>query len=234
MPSEKKSNSATRETLERGEAIMTRKYRLLKLGALLAMALSVALAVPAFADSVTTEQQQGGQILAQVHRGKLSPKSLTNDQYQNVGEYLMGQALGSTPVHQRRNTLMDEMMGAGASGQMHIYLGKRYLGIDATAGARYGALYGLMSAMMSGYRGSALAGMMSAYLNGQGKAGYSAGPGMMGYSYAYTPTTKSSDGWPTGAVIAVAILGTLLAAGALAFATPRFKGRSRRPTPNEG
>ena len=125
---------------------MLRRYnRISRAAAPLALALCLAVAAPAIADSVVTEQQQGAQVLTQVHQGKLSPGRLTSDQYQNLGEYLMGRALGSTQLHQRMNTLMDQMMGAGAADQMHIYLGKRYLGVTATPGNRYGALYGPVS-----------------------------------------------------------------------------------------
>jgi hypothetical protein len=109
---------------------------------------------------------------------------------------------------------------------MHVYLGKRYLGVSATPTSRYGQLYGLMGVMMSGYRGSALAGMMGAYLNGQGAAGYNVGPGMMGYDYGYTHTASSNSGWPTLAVIAVVVLALLLVGGVLAFAAPRLRRRS--------
>lgn len=137
----------------------------------------------------------------------------------------MGRALGSTQLHQRMNTLMDEMMGSSASDQMHIYLGKRFLGVSVTPSSRYTQLYGLMGVMMGGYRGSALAGMMGAYLNGHGTAGYTMGPGMMGYGYVYQPATSSSDGWPAGAVVAVAVLGAVLIVGLGALALPRLRKR---------
>jgi hypothetical protein len=195
---------------------------------LVALLLSLALAAPALADSVAAEQALGAQILTQVQHGTLSPKSLTNAQYQNLGEYLMGHALGSTALHQRMNTLMDEMLGPSAADQMHVYLGKRYLGISAAPGSRYAPLYGLMGVMMTGYRGSALAGMMGAYFSGHGTAGYRVGPGMMGYGYGYTPAASSSGGWPTGAVIAVAALAALLLGGLAALSVPRL--RRRPPT----
>ena len=214
---------------------MVRIYnRISRVATPLAVVLSMALAAPAVADSVAAEQQRGAQIVNQVQHGKLSPKSLTNDQYQNLGEYLMGRALGSTQLHQRMNTLMDQMMGAGAADQMHIYLGKRYLGVTATPGNRYGALYGLMGAMMSGYRGSTLAGMMSRYLSGQGTAGYTTGAGMMGYGYSNAPAASSSGGWPTGAIVTVTVLGVLLIGGALAIAVPRLRGRPHLPTTTIG
>jgi hypothetical protein len=213
---------------------MIRGQRLARVAVPVVLVLWVALAGPAMADSVATEQQQGSQVLAQIQHGGLSPKGLTNDQYQNLGEFLMGRALGSAALHERMNALMDEMMGSSASDQMHIYLAKRYLGVQATPGSRYGPLYGLMGAMMSGYRGSALAGMMGAYLNGQGTAGYPNGVGMMGSGYGYTPAAGSSGGWPVGAVIAASVLAVLLVGGALAFVVPRLRGRTHRATPTTG
>jgi hypothetical protein len=83
-----------------------------------------------------------------------------------------------------------------------------------------------MGVMMSGYYGSALAGMMGAYLNGQGTAGYTMGPGMMGYyGNGYTPAASSSSSWPTGAVIAVVALVAVLIVGLGALALPRVRKR---------
>ena len=214
---------------------MVRIYnRISRVATPLAVVLSMALAAPAVADSVAAEQQRGAQIVNQVQHGKLSPKSLTNDQYQNLGEYLMGRALGSPQLHQRMNTLMDEMMGPSASDLMHIYLGKRYLGVNTAPGSRYRPLYGLMGAMMTGYRGSALAGMMSAYLSGQGTAGYATGPGMMRSVYSSAPAATSGGGWPTAAVVAVIVLAVMLVGGALALMVPRLRARPRRPATTAG
>jgi hypothetical protein len=197
----------------------------------LSLALCFALAAPALA-SVASEQQQGAQILAQVQHRQLAAKSLSSGQYERVGEYLMGQALGSTQLHQRMNALMDQMMGTGAADQMHIYLGERYLGVSTTPTSRYAPLYGLMGVMMSRYRGSPLAGMMSRYLSGQSQtsSGSGVGPGMMGYGYGNTPTASSSSGWPTGAIIATIVLAALLVGGALAVVLPRLRRRSQRAT----
>jgi hypothetical protein len=91
-----------------------------------------------------------------------------------------------------------------------------------------------MGAMMSGYRGSSLAAMMSAYLSGQGAAGYPTSAGMMGYGRGNTPAANSSAGWPTGAIIVVTVLGVLLIGGALAFAVPRLRERPDRPAVKTG
>jgi hypothetical protein len=211
---------------------MTRAHKLTRTAWSIAavFVLALVLAVPASA-SVTSEQQEGAQTLSAVHAGKLKGTSLSNSQYEHVGEYLMGQALGSTAAHERMNSLADQMMGSAAVDQMHVYLGERYLGKStAQLSGRYAPMYGLIG-MMTGYRGSSsIAGMMSGYLNSQsqGTAPYTVGPGMMGYGIG--TSANSSSSWPTGAVVAVAILAALLLGGILALAWPRLRGRGgRRP-----
>jgi hypothetical protein len=193
-----------------------------------ALALALVLAAPAWA-SVAAEQQQGSQILSAIHAGSLKGKGLSSSQYEHVGEYLMGQALGSTAAHERMNTLMDQMMGSAAADQMHLYLGERYLGKSVQISGRYAPMYGLIGMMMS-YRGSSIAGMMSGYLNGASRTTGSAatGSGMMGY--ATGTTASSSSGWPTGAVVAIAVLAALLIAGTLAIAAPTLR-RGHRTSP---
>jgi hypothetical protein len=193
-----------------------------------AFVLALMLAGPASA-SVSTDQQEGAQILGGIHQGKLKGTSLSSSQYEHVGEYLMGQALGSTAAHERMNSLADQMMGSTAVDQMHVYLGERYLGKStAQISGRYAPMYGLIG-MMTGYRGSSIAGMMSGYLNSQsqGSAPYTVGPGMMGYGIG--TSANSSSSWPTGAIVAIAILAALLIGGALALVLPRLHGRGQAP-----
>lgn len=78
---------------------MNLRRKLPYIAVLLALVLGLVFAAPALADSVATEQAQGAQVLGQIQHGALNPKSLTNDQYQTLGEYLMGRALGSTQLH---------------------------------------------------------------------------------------------------------------------------------------
>jgi hypothetical protein len=125
---------------------------------------------------------------------------------------------------------MAQMMGSTAVDQMHVYLGERYLGKSAQISGRYAPMYGLIG-MMTGYRGSSIAGMMSGYLNSQSQSTtpYTLGPGMMGY-YGTQSSTSSTGGWPTGAIVATAILAALLLGGILALALPRLRGRGgQRP-----
>jgi preprotein translocase subunit SecG len=212
---------------------MTRAHKLTRTAWSIAavFVLALVLAVPASA-SVTSEQQEGAQTLSAVHAGKLKGTSLSSSQYEHVGEYLMGQALGSTAAHERMNSLADQMMGSTAVDQMHVYLGERYLGKStAQLSGRYAPMYGLIG-MMTGYRGSSISGMMSGYLNSHGQSqstGPHPGTGMMG-AYGTQPSANSTGGWPTGAIIATAVLAALLLAGALALGVPMLRRRGGQPT----
>lgn len=176
---------------------------------LLTVALASLSATPTFAS--VSEEQQGAQTLNAIHAGKLKASGLTRSQYEHVGEYLMGRALGSTQLHERMNTLMDQMMGSTASDQMHTYLGERYLGKSVQPTSKNAPLYGLMGVMMSGYRGSPLAGMMGRYLNeaNHTHGGSLMGSGMMGYGYGSSQATADT-GMSTGAIVAI-VLGSLAA-----------------------
>jgi len=197
--------------------------RLLRAGQTLAVAfaLTFALVAPTWA-SVTSEQQAGAQVQSAVREGRLKTSTLSSSQYESVGEYLMGQALGSTASHERMNSLMAQMTGSGAVDQMHIYLGERYFGKSAQIPRRYAPMYGL-AGMMAGSGGSSIAGMMRGYLGGQSR---SSSPstntsGMMGSGTQ--GQEGSAGGWSTGAIVATTALSMLLLGGGLAFA-----GRIRR------
>jgi len=112
-----------------------------------ALLVALGVAAPSLA-SVASEQAQGSQILSGVHAGTLKGKSLSSSQYEQVGEYLMGQALGSTTAHGRMNALMADMVGSAAGDQMHRYIGERYLGKSAQIQRRDAPMYGLIGMMM--------------------------------------------------------------------------------------
>jgi hypothetical protein len=209
---------------------MTPDNKLTRVGLPIMLTLSLAFATPALAASVATEQQQRAHILNQVKHGTLKPSTLRSGPYENLGEYLMGQLLGSTQLHQRMNMPMDEMMGPTAAAQMHTYLGPRYPGVNPTPSSRYAPLYGPAGVMMSGYRGSPLAGMMSRYLTGQAATGqYGTGPGMMRYPYWST----GSSGVGAGAIIAI-ILGSVALLSLAVLGATRLARRPPRPAQPHG
>ncbi len=58
-------------------------------------------------------------------------KSLTDDDFDVLGDYYMGQMLGNS--HEAMNNMMSQMMGDEGEKQMHIVMGKRLSGCDPTA-----------------------------------------------------------------------------------------------------
>jgi hypothetical protein len=186
----------------------------------LAFVLALTLATPVWA-SVASEQREGARVLGKLHAGQLEQTSLSRLQYQQLGEYLMDQALGSTSAHEQMNSLMGQTMGSTAVNEMHAYLGERYLGKSAQISSRYASMYGLIG-MMTRFRGSSLAHMMSGYLDDQSQ---SAGSGMMGYGTG--SSANSNGGWPTGTLVAAALLAALLLAGILGFTVRTLRSHSR-------
>ena len=198
--------------------------------AALVLALGLAAMAPAVA-SAASEQQQGAQVLSEVQAGKLHGTKVTSTQYQHVGQYLMGRALGSAQRYEAMDSLMDRMMGQSVSDQMYQYMGERYLGKSVAPNSSYGRYYSWMANMMSRYSGP-YAGMMGGYmmgayhgLTGQGSVtgGYHMGPGMMGYGYA-SSQSAAHTGMSTGAIIAV-VLGAIAAVGLLVVLLLGVAGR---------
>ena len=197
----------------------------------LVIVLAIAAAAPAVA-SAASEQQQGAQVLSEVQAGKLQGTNLTSTQYQHVGHYLMGRALGSAQRYEAMDSLMDRMMGQSVSAQMYQYMGERYLGKSASPKSSYGPYYSWMANIMSRY-GGPYAGMMGGYmmgaynsLSGQGSptGGYHMGPGMMGHGYASSSQNAAASGMSTGAIIAI-VLGPIAVVALLVVLLLRMTGR---------
>jgi hypothetical protein len=134
--------------------------------AAVALALAV-LAVPSA--QALPEEQQGARIVSEIQAGKLSAQRLSSNQYEHVGEYVMGREIGSPATHERMNATMETMMGQEATDQIHVYLGKRYLGLP-TQGAASG-----LGMMMMNPRGLTLGGAMSRGMMGYDVPAHHAG-----------------------------------------------------------
>ena len=196
----------------------------------LVIVLAIAAAAPAVA-SAASEQQQGAQVLSEVQARKLQGTKVTSAQYQHVGQYLMGRALGSTQRYEAMDSLMDRMMGQSVSDQMYQYMGEHYLGKSVAPNSSYVAYYSWMANMMSRY-GGPYAGLMGGYMMGayhsvaaqrSATDGYRMGPGMMGYGYA-SSQNAAHTGMSTGAILAI-VLGAIAAAGLLAILLLGVAGR---------
>jgi hypothetical protein len=187
---------------------------------------------------VILRKRQKAASRKEAEAGKLHGTNLTSTQYQHVGQYLMGRALGSTERYEAMDSLMDRMMGQSVSDQMYEYMGERYLGKSVAPNSSYAPYYSWMGSMMSRYAGS-YAGMVSGYmmgayngLSGRGSAagGSHMGPGMMGYGYASSSQNAADSGMSTGAIIAI-VLGAVAVVGLLVVVLLRMTGRR---TPKAG
>ncbi len=69
------------------------------------------------------EEAEGKEIWNKLQSGQLECNSLTDDQYTSLGEYFMGQMMGSS--HEAMNNMMIQMMGEEGEKQMHVAMGKR-------------------------------------------------------------------------------------------------------------
>lgn len=117
------------------------------------MTIGLVLLIPAAAlASLTDEQRQGQNLIAQLQAGATTCSALSDDDLDHIGEYVMSRALGSTTLHQAINDRMRAMLGAAGEARMHQLLGARYVGCSTRAGAIAGGV-GMMggSGMMGGY-----------------------------------------------------------------------------------
>src|SRR3972149_9082209 len=78
-----------------------------------------------------SEEAEGKVIWEKLQAKQLECKNLTNDNFEVLGEYFMGQMAGSS--HEVMNNMMVWMMVEEGESQMHITLGKRSSGCDTNA-----------------------------------------------------------------------------------------------------
>ncbi len=83
--------------------------------------------------SQQAEEQEGKKLLGQLKNKATTCQKLTNDNFEKIGEYFMGQAIGNTAEHIQMNNMMKSMMGDAGEEQMHIAWGKRSSGCDTNA-----------------------------------------------------------------------------------------------------
>lgn len=141
------------------------------------------------------EQNQGQKIYQNLQDKKVSCSNLTNDDFEKLGDYFMGQALGSTENHYYMDQRMTQMMGDSANTQMHVVWGERGSGC-------------LTNTALPSNTPSFVGGMMNGFPVGGGVNMMGLGYGMMG-GYSLFNILAS--------IISLAILIDLILFGALLF-----------------
>jgi uncharacterized membrane protein len=197
-------------------------HRRVTLAGLVAALLALTALIAAPAMGATGEEQQGARLLRSVQAGDVACASLTTDEFERIGEYVMGQMLGSPAAHAAMDRQIIATMGRRGEEQAHLFMGRRFAGCaTGRAPVAFGAMMGMMGAGMMGsaYGGS---GMMDSAAGGTG--------GMMGFGYA-SPAASRNDGWNTADTVMVVLMGLLIALAIAAFAAWRPRRRPSVTTP---
>lgn len=99
------------------------------------------------------EEAEGKAILDSLQAKQKNCGVLSDKDFELMGEYFMGLMMGSS--HQTMNTMMIQMMGQNGEEQMHIVMGKRLSGCDASAtfNVPESAFVPMMNMMFGSWRG---------------------------------------------------------------------------------
>lgn len=79
------------------------------------------------------EEQQGKRFLDDLNNKTITCSQLKDADFEKIGEYFMGQAIGDTSRHIAMNEMMKGMMGEQGEEQVHITWGKRGSGCDTSS-----------------------------------------------------------------------------------------------------
>lgn len=84
------------------------------------------------ADDHTAREEAAGKAIWEKFQAKeITCDKLTNDDFDALGEYFMGQMMGSS--HVAVNAMMTQMLGEDGETQMHIVMGKRLSSCNTSA-----------------------------------------------------------------------------------------------------
>jgi hypothetical protein len=165
--------------------------------------------------SLADEQRQGQALVTQLQSRAKTCDGLSGEDFDHIGEYVMGRALGSTTLHQPMNDRMRLMMGDQGEQRMHQVMGQRFAGCTTTASG--GVVMG--PGMMSNGDGNGVSGSMmnsSDYgwmMNGNWRTMTRQDWQRLQQQWLGTAAaTTGHHGWSPWAIIAVALGGVLLAA----------------------
>ena len=95
------------------------------------------------------DRRQGRALATELQSGAKTCADLTREEFDHIGEFVMGRMVGSIADHEAMNTRMTAVMGSEAEARMHGLLGARFAACATSNGNSTGA-YGPM--MGSGSR----------------------------------------------------------------------------------
>jgi len=127
---------------------------------------NISLSSTEIAEHTAKGEADGKAVWEKLQAKTLSCENLSAEDFENLGEYFMGQMMGD--AHAAMNEMMIRMMGEQGESQMHIVMGKRLSGCDTTAAwPQSGIGFAPMMPMMTGW-GSGGWGMMGNWWGGVG------------------------------------------------------------------
>ncbi len=93
--------------------------------------LASSVSAPSSTSKTNQEEAEGKAIWEKLQAKQMTCADLSNDDFDVLGDYFMGQMMGAT--HDSMNLNMTQTMGEVISTQVHISIGKRFSGCDANA-----------------------------------------------------------------------------------------------------
>lgn len=106
------------------------------------------------------EETQGKAVWDQLRAKQTNCGALTDDEFGHLGEYFMGQMMGTT-VHANMNAAMKAQLGEAGETQLHVALGKRLSSCDTSAdfpanSQGFATMFSMMNggSMMGNFSGS--------------------------------------------------------------------------------
>lgn len=83
--------------------------------------------------STAKDEAAGKVVFDKLQSNQITCQQLSDDDFDVLGDYYMGQMAGNTASHAQMNARMSQMMGDNGEKQMHIALGKRLSGCNTGA-----------------------------------------------------------------------------------------------------
>ena len=164
--------------------------------------------------SLADEQRQGQDLAAQLRSGTATCQELSAEDFDHIGEYAMGRALGSTSAHRAMNDRMRLMLGPWGEQRMHELMGRRLAGCS-TGAAAAGTGTGMGPGMMgNGGWGAMMRSRDWSWMNGGAWRSMSRQDWqrLQRQWMAASAMASAHHGWSAGAVVAVTLGGMLLVA----------------------
>lgn len=167
------------------------------------------------AASTAQEEQEGSKIVSEFEGGKLQCSDASAEDFDRVGDYVMGRMLGSPGSHEAMDEVMSRMMGADGERQVHEAMGRRFTGCGG------GQLPSGFGRMMGAFNGMGMmGGGMMGGLAQDGRFGPSGS--MMGGDWNESSANDDDFNGPSAAAM-VGMMAVLI--GAVAVAVLWFSRR---------